>query len=263
MPFLASTIAKQPSYDLFNFFVDHIIVFCYLAPALTLPSTPSISLVVSPPSNMPTRQQLPLIARILSHPRSKIALTTNSATTTYSSLLQTTAILADKIARTTSPSDRVAYLCPPSSSYVTSQLAAFTSSTVAVPLCTSHTPKELAYYLSDSSPRVIITQTPEYRAKIEAALSEAKLTSEVTVLDYDEQVPGSSSRKDETISVDDSYAFVGAHSVELDSRALFVYTSGTTGPPKGVVTTHKALTHQITDLVSSWEWTGDDRILVR
>ena len=41
-----------------------------------------------------------------------------------------------------------------------------------------------------------------------------------------------------------------------------VYTSGTTGWPKGVVTTHANLVAQVTSLVAAWEWRSDDHILL-
>ena len=44
-------------------------------------------------------------------------------------------------------------------------------------------------------------------------------------------------------------------------RAMILYTSGTTGKPKGVVTTHENIAAQITSLVEAWGWTGEDRIL--
>lgn len=43
---------------------------------------------------------------------------------------------------------------------------------------------------------------------------------------------------------------------------MMVYTSGTTGKPKGVVTTHANITAQVTSLVSAWEWRADDAILL-
>jgi malonyl-CoA/methylmalonyl-CoA synthetase len=45
-------------------------------------------------------------------------------------------------------------------------------------------------------------------------------------------------------------------------RAAMVYTSGTTGKPKGVVTTHANLRAQVESLVEAWEWSADDRTLL-
>ena len=45
-------------------------------------------------------------------------------------------------------------------------------------------------------------------------------------------------------------------------RALMVYTSGTTGRPKGVVTTHGNIVAQVSSLVTAWEWTAADRTLL-
>jgi malonyl-CoA/methylmalonyl-CoA synthetase len=42
---------------------------------------------------------------------------------------------------------------------------------------------------------------------------------------------------------------------------MILYTSGTTGSPKGVVTTHQNIEAQITSLTSSWGWSQDDHIL--
>ena len=43
---------------------------------------------------------------------------------------------------------------------------------------------------------------------------------------------------------------------------MIVYTSGTTGKPKGAVTTHAGLRAQVTALVEAWGWTADDRTLL-
>src|ERR671935_1741198 len=43
-----------------------------------------------------------------------------------------------------------------------------------------------------------------------------------------------------------------------EAPALIVYTSGTTGPPKGVVLPRRAISSNLDALAAAWEWTGDD-----
>ncbi|CAO3680188.1 unnamed protein product [Umbelopsis vinacea] len=49
--------------------------------------------------------------------------------------------------------------------------------------------------------------------------------------------------------------------MELTRSALIIFTSGTTGKPKGVISTHEAITVQTEGLVQAWKWKSDDRIL--
>lgn len=43
-----------------------------------------------------------------------------------------------------------------------------------------------------------------------------------------------------------------------ESPALVVYTSGTTGPPKGVLMPRRAIASNLDALASAWQWTADD-----
>jgi malonyl-CoA/methylmalonyl-CoA synthetase len=50
--------------------------------------------------------------------------------------------------------------------------------------------------------------------------------------------------------------------INIDRRAMILYTSGTTSRPKGVVTTHANISAQIMSLIEAWEWSASDRIVL-
>jgi len=112
-----------------------------------------------------------------------------------------------------------------------------------VPLAVSHPPPELEYTIGDSDASVVVVH-PDFAAAMQAV----HLPPAVRTITTDEAV-GTAPRS----------LLPG---VAAGRRAMIVYTSGTTGKPKGAVTTHANIAAQVTSLVTAWEWRAKDWILL-
>ena len=139
--------------------------------------------------------------------------------------------------------ERIVLLCDPGHDYVVGLVACWSAGGLAVPLHPSHPVAELEYYAKDAAAGLILFSPAHDRLARE--LGERVGASVVPVASAGEQVGA-------------------APPVPVDPhpRALMVYTSGTTGRPKGVVHTHSSLRAQIESLVEAWAWSADDRILL-
>jgi malonyl-CoA/methylmalonyl-CoA synthetase len=136
--------------------------------------------------------------------------------------------------------ERVAFLVPPGFDYVRIQWGIWRAGGIAVPLCERHPLPSISYVIGDAQASVVI-----YSTEYETLLSPL-FDNDGTYFISLEQIG------EKQGSLPD---------ISPKQRAMILYTSGTTGAPKGVVSTHANIEAQVRSLVTSWEWDKDDHIL--
>lgn len=188
---------------------------------------------------------IPLIERAKNN-ENKIAIVATEGAFTYRDLLDASAQIATALLDNAEDlqEQRVAFLIPSGFQYVATQWAIWRAGGIAVPLCVSHPRPELEYVIADSGASIIIAH-PDFEALLHPIAQEINLRFFLT----SELLP-------EAIATNPQLP-----EVDINRRSLILYTSGTTGKPKGVVTTHQNIQAQVTSLISAWGWMPEDSIL--
>src|SRR5438132_360980 len=188
----------------------------------------------------PPLSDLPLVARARGH-GDRPAIIAGAGTFTYRDLLDASARVAACLlgGRDDLPEARVAFLAPPGFHYVAIQWGIWRAGGIAIPLAVSHPPAELEYVIRDADAETVVVY--EDFAAVMQGVHLPPATRTVTTDEAVSTAPRSPLPR-----------------VAAGRRAMIVYTSGTTGRPKGVVTTHANIAAQVASLVTAWEWRADD-----
>ncbi|XP_051136024.1 probable CoA ligase CCL8 [Andrographis paniculata] len=147
---------------------------------------------------------------------------------------------------------RVGIVAQPSPEFVAGLLGTWFVGGVAVPLALSYPEMELLHVVNDSDISMILSTEGHHNLmKAVAAKTSARVSLFPPVL---------------KTSITETENEIGAATEifpELSGNdpALIVYTSGTTGKPKGVVHTHKGILAQTQMLTDAWGYTSDDHFL--
>lgn len=164
---------------------------------------------------------------------------------TYADLLRVSGIIATKLltGRKNLNANRICILVPPGWDYVVSLWGIWRAGGVAVPMAISHPPAELAHIIEDAEPEAIIAHPALF-----SRISDLAEKYELPVL--------------KTPFVTEDPLAVEIPAVDEGDPSMILYTSGTTGRPKGVVLTHENISSQIESLSIAWGWNEHDHILL-
>ncbi|HEX7353928.1 MAG TPA: long-chain fatty acid--CoA ligase [Mycobacteriales bacterium] len=164
------------------------------------------------------------------------------------------ALAAGLAARGVARGDRVAYLGANDIAAFETFFAAGRLGAVFVPLNTRLAPPEIRYLVDDSGVRALVFR-PEVRDLVAAAASDVGV---LVAVDGGE-VPGALAYEDLIAAGRDAEREPGE--VSLDDDALILYTSGTTGHPKGAVLTHGNITFNTMNQLAHTDVRSSDRVL--
>ena len=171
------------------------------------------------------------------------ALLWNGETYSYEALHDGAAVVAGALLSSgLEPGDRVAVGLGNSPALVQAVLAVLRVGAVLVPLNPAYTADEVTYIVGDAGTRLAVVE-----ADHASVLARARVPSLSRILTRD------------SVGTGPPTPIVP---VDAESAALIVYTSGTTGRPKGAVLSHRALLSNLLTVARAWEWTADDRLLL-
>jgi malonyl-CoA/methylmalonyl-CoA synthetase len=177
---------------------------------------------------------------VVDFPRKKILSDKNGSWTSDEVFRAAQFVAAEILTHKNFKGKQIALLAPPGLSYVAGMIGGMMCGAMMVPLCVEHPKAELEHVITDAEASVILVH-PDLISLLPEILIEKKILT----VDIPPKNP---------VAYNWDYPKPSDH-------ALMLYTSGTTGKPKGVVHTHASFAAQINCLVQAWEWTENDSIL--
>jgi len=179
---------------------------------------------------------------------SKSAIVAGANVTSFDQLRKGAQTIASNLLQAHDATDlkeqRIAFMANPDENFVKIQWGIWAAGGIAVPLHCHHPQAELEHVICDSgASAAVLSETLSNRS----AVQDAATRHSVPLL---QEIEGNNS-----LEQWDPNRFTPTRAAQI------LYTSGTTGKPKGVVMTHANIQQQIEDIVQAWELSKSDRLL--
>lgn len=142
--------------------------------------------------------------------------------------------------------DRVVLYLPKSVFFVNAHLALQKIGAISVPLNPGFKKSEMAYLLGDADPKLVVAGNTQDKTM-------KQVDPRLTTLVIDSQTP-----YQKLVFFRSASAKIPEIEIAPDDPGLIVYTSGTTGNPKGAVLTQKNLIHDARNIIRIWEISDSD-----
>jgi malonyl-CoA/methylmalonyl-CoA synthetase len=197
---------------------------------------------------------LPLFERARGH-GDRTAVVAPEGAFSYADITDTAHAVAAKLlaGRADLVEERVCFLVPPGWAYVAVQWGIWRAGGVAVPMAVSHPRAELELVLDDARPEVVVAH-PELAERLTDAASARGLPVRLTTDVVSPVSPAGRVAKPAPLPA--------LPTLDPGRACMMLYTSGTTGRPKGVVITHANIQAQVESLSEAWGLTAEDRVLL-
>ena len=150
------------------------------------------------------------------------------------------------------PGDRISVQTPKTPQALCLYLACLRGGFVFHPLNTGYRAGELEYFFADAEPAVVVCDSGNL--DVVGPLAQQLSTPRLFTLDGD----GSGTLAERSRDTDDDPVIVRRDKHDM---AALLYSSGTTGKPKGIVLTHNNLYASARTLVQAWGFTEHDVLL--
>jgi acyl-CoA synthetase (AMP-forming)/AMP-acid ligase II len=149
--------------------------------------------------------------------------------------------------------DSINLVLPNSADFLVLYFAALSSGIIVCPINYNLVPREISYIINDSKSKLLFTDE-EYVNKVEEIKKEIPSISEIIIFSKEAADKKYFNLYDSLDSIPSR--IVDEDNIDLDDKSVIIYTSGTSGNPKGVTLTHANL---LADAQAIAEWFAFDR----